>query len=212
MAENELYNKKLENQKLELEIQSLVKSDKRSRYKLIIDFIQGLSIIVGIIIAINEFVLKDRESENQVSKVTLEYVQKISDKEIIAAIDSLKKFRDISFAMSVDNNLEDSLFQSISLRFDKATMSLSHYYNVLQEGIVSGYFDKNICNAFLAYDVRETIYVLSELQARHGGLDTKKIIPDYKRFKGLIEFYIDCYQIKGEKLKEVPKYDRNLPS
>lgn len=142
MPKNKLHNKELENRKLEIEIQYLVKSDKRNRLKLVIDFIKLLSIITLLMISINEFVLKDRESENQVSKVTLEYVQKISDKEIIEAIDSLKYFRDISFAIPVDDNRGDSLFQSISLRFDKATMSLSHYYNVLQQGIVSGYFDK----------------------------------------------------------------------
>jgi len=212
MPQNELSKTELEIRKLELEIHSLAKSDRRDRLKFVIDFIQGLSIIVGVIIAINEFVLKDRESENQKSKVTLEYIQKVSDKEIIAALDSLKYFRDISYEMPVDDSREDSLFQSISLRFDKATIRLSHYYNVLHEGIVSGYLDKNISNAFLAYDVRETIEVLSELQSRHGGLQTKRMTPNYKRFKGLIEFYIDCYRINGEKLKEVPKYDLDSPA
>jgi hypothetical protein len=201
----------LEKKKLELEIQSLIKSNRRDRFKFFVDLIQGLSIIVGVIIAINEFVLKDRESENQKSKVTLEYVQKITDKEIVAAKDSLRLYKELCYAMPLEDKREDSLFENISNRFDKGTMNLSHYYNVVHEGIVAGYLDKDICNAFLAYDVRESIDILSELQSRHYGLNSKLITPDYKRFKGLIEFYIDCYKVKGDDLKRVPKYDLDKP-
>lgn len=103
----------LETKKLQLEIQALENTSRRDRIKFIVDLIQGMSIIVGIFIAINEFLLKDRESENQKSKVTLEYVQKIADVEIATAKDSLKYFRDLSFEMSIDNPREDSLFRSM---------------------------------------------------------------------------------------------------
>jgi hypothetical protein len=57
----------LEIEKLSLEIHEQKRTMKFGYAKLFIDAIQGLSIVVGIIFAINEFILNDREGRNQKS-------------------------------------------------------------------------------------------------------------------------------------------------
>jgi hypothetical protein len=202
----------LEKQKDQSETRALKVTKRRDTIRFIVEILQGLSIIAGVILAVNEFVLKDRESQNQRSKVTLEYVRKATDQEILAARDSLRYFRDVCYAMPVGDPKEDSLFEAVFPRFDKATMPLSHYYNVLNSGIVSGYFDRQICNTFLAADLNEIIDLLSELQSRHDGFGRKGITPDYKRFKGLILFFIQSNNIQERDLENVPQYDLNKPA
>lgn len=207
----------LEKEKLELEINALQKGKARDKIKFWLDFIQGLSIIVGIFIAFNEFVLKDRESETQKSKVTLEYIQKAADKDIIAAKDSLKFYRDFCFQMPVkdsDNLQQDSIFNDITKRFEKSTIRLCHYYNILNEGIKSDYFNRKTCIAFLSSDVDDLTDILSEFQSRVGQPGEKSYhdYPNYKNFKGMIEFYILCFPDKAKKYKSFPQYDIDLPS
>lgn len=196
----------LEIRKLDLEIQALETASRRGFIIYLINLVQGVSIIVGILIAINEFILKDREAVNQKSKITIEYIQKVEDREIILSKEALQSFRDSCYAVPVGNPREEILFRIITAKFDKATMNLAHFYNVLNDGIKSGFFDKKISQAFLAADVKETIHLLDELQSRHYGINTKLSVPNYIKFKGMIEFYISCYNITGNNLKRVPRY------
>ena len=206
----------LEQKKLELEIDALEKNKANNKTKFWIEIIQGLSIIIGVFIAFNEFVLKDRESENQKSKVTLEYIQKAADIDINAAKDSLKFYRDFAFSIPVKDSADfrqDSIYNNITIRFEKSTIRLCHYYNVLYEGINSDYFDKKICMAFLSSDVRDLIDILSEFQSRVGAPGEKSYhnYPNYKSFRGMIEFYILCYPDKTKKYENYPQYDIDLP-
>jgi hypothetical protein len=202
----------LEKEKLRLEIDQLRKSIKLGAIAKWTSIIQALSVIIGIAFALNEFVFKDREATNNRTKATLDFLSKISDKDFRRAEDSLILYHDLAYAMPKDDKREDSLFSNLADRLPKGTFELCNFYNILENGIQQGYFDQVLCASYLSYDVASNIDVLGELQSRHNGLSSKKTVPDYKSFKGLISFYIRINNITPGKLKNVPKYDLDKPS
>lgn len=215
-VEIELLKKSLESregQKLDLEIDALKKEKRRSWITFVMQMTQGFVVILGIFFAYKEFVLKDRESINLKTKLTLEYVQKIGDSAVVMASNMLQVYRDSAYGLPVTDgdSTEIAFFSNLADRFPQKTFALAHFYNTLESGISSGYFDKEICFAFLSNDVSNSVSILSELQSRHYGLESKIPKPDYRRFKGMIDFYIACNKGNAIDPKSVPQYDINKP-
>lgn len=203
----------LETEKLSLEINGLKTEQKYHLLQLVFSIIQSLSIIAGLLFALNEFVFKDREQQNNKVKTTLEYIDKTSDSAFIRAKDSLRYFRELAFAIPLGATNEDSMFNAVSERFEKATFPLSHYYNILENGIEKRYFDKELAFAFLGNEVYESIDLLGELQSRQGGLQTKVTYatPNYKGFKGMIAFWLKTRPDIDTKRYAGPQYDLDKP-
>ncbi|HEY4322663.1 MAG TPA: hypothetical protein VGN20_01725 [Mucilaginibacter sp.] len=212
MAQRDKSKEELEREKLQLEVDQLQKSNRLNWLEKWATIIQASSVIIGIAFALNEFVFKDREATNNRTKYTLDFLNRVADKDFRKSEDSLVRYHDLAYAMSVNNRREDSLFTSLAERLPKETFELCNFYNILENGIERGYFDEQLCASYLTFDVERNINILGELQARHNGLQSKRIVPNYNGFKGLIDFYVRINHIMSKKDKDMtPQYDIDKP-
>jgi len=208
----------LEKEKLQLEIDQLAKTIRVGTVQKWISIIQAFSVVIGIFFALNEFVFKDRKAANNKTKATLDFLKRISDSSFRNSEDSLLLYHDLVFVLPISTNRTDSLrrdsvFSSVANRFSKGTFDLCNFYNILENGIEQGYFDQKLSAAYLSYDVNKNIDILEELQATHNGIGNKTAmpIPDYKQFKGLIDFYLRVSDVPIAARKYLPQYDLGKP-
>jgi hypothetical protein len=199
----------LENEKLRLEVIQLKKSIKQTGLQKWLSIIQVVGIVIGVAFGLNEFVFKDKEIQNHRIESTLDYLGKYGDNTISKAEDTLAEYRHLAFTVS--NKSKDSLFSAIAQRFNRGTYALSNYYSVLQAGIESGQFDKQLCEAFLYDKLDRHIDILYDLQSQHNGLDKKMVIPGYRAFKGMVDFYLARKGIYEDMHWGCPQYGIQAP-
>lgn len=175
------------------------------RIELITKAAQSVAVILGIILATNELILKDRDHERQLLELTIKQLDvglSVPVQEARKRLFALMDFADRTPGANPNDPpsilQDDKMRSDVKQRFDNETRELAYFYNTIARCYEAGYCMKNLVLALLCEEAYSDLSALDQLNGRVGN---RAFRPRF--FQGLVRLQHAC---PGQKPIDTQQY------